>query len=53
MSCITSTMIPQPPALKMTCAIVCGNSLGTVELLYVKDGVLLTNEGDVLTVRKR
>lgn len=52
MSCITSTMTPQAPALKLTCALVCSNSVGTVELLYVDEGVLLTDEGDVFTVRK-
>lgn len=64
MSCITSTITPQPrmlslgvtpqpKALTMTCALVCGSSLGTVELLYVDEGVLLTDNGEVMTVRRQ
>lgn len=64
MSCITSTITPQPRMLSMTatpqpklltltCALVCGSSLGTVELLYVEEGVLLTDNGEVMTVRRQ
>ena len=64
MSCITSTMTPQAPALtlsceraasalRLVCALVCSNSVGTVELLYVEEGVLLTDQGDVFTVRRQ
>ena len=50
---LSMTATPQPKLLTLTCALVCGSSLGTVELLYVDEGVLLTDNGEVMTVRRQ
>ena len=50
---LSITATPQPKLLTLTCALVCGSSLGTVELLYVDEGVLITDNGEVMTVRRR
>jgi len=44
------TAAPAPTALKLVCALVCATSVGTVELLYANDQLLLTSAGEVFTV---